>query len=76
MEVLAVVITDVMSSLQFHVPDIRTAIQKGEMGHTHVTKTSLKLGVKRWLSIGMEIVRGESATQSSYQNLTRTLPPN
>ena len=46
MEVLAVVVTDVMSSLRFCVTDIRTAIQKGEMGHTEVTKHFLETGSK------------------------------
>ena len=46
MEVLTVVLTDVTSSLRFRVPDIRTAIQKGEMGHTQMTKDFLETGSK------------------------------
>ena len=45
-EVLAVVVTDVTSSLRFCVTDIRTAIQTGEMGHTQVTKHFLETGSK------------------------------
>ena len=39
--VLAVVLSDVESSLQFSIPKIRDAILKGGFGHTRVTKDFL-----------------------------------
>ena len=39
--VLAVVLSDVESSLQFSIPKIRDAILKGGIGHTRVTKDFL-----------------------------------
>ena len=43
-KVLAVVLTDIQSSLEFTVPDVRKAIVKGKLGYVQVTKDFLSPG--------------------------------